>query len=116
MTDRDDRGAEEGKPWSGSTGKEERMSRNLILLGLAVVLAGCAPKWHRADATPQQLAKDDYECIQKTRDQQPMNIPSVPTDQYHSGSYTDPNPVSSSMTHTRSLYRACMRARGYQEQ
>jgi hypothetical protein len=92
------------------------MSRSLILLGLVVALAGCAPRWYRADATPQQLAQDDYECLQTTREKQPMNIPSAPTGQYHSGSDMDPDPVSSSMTHTRSLYKACMRARGYQEQ
>ena len=58
-------------------------------LALTLVLAGCAPVWDRANTTRDQLNHDSYTC--------------------HHESYVAPP------RERESLYKLCMKARGYRE-
>ena len=82
----------------------------LLLLGLLVGLLGCAPTWQKAGASPQDVEHDNYECAQETRDPAPSVVVNRGVGDT-SGFAAMGRGIS-----VRSLYKACMRARGYVEE
>jgi hypothetical protein len=87
------------------------MWRTALVIASLLCLPACAPKWQRADTSPQQLAQDDYECIQETRDPAPMVMPRSGYADGTASGYALGRGIA-----VRSYYKACMRARGYAEE
>jgi hypothetical protein len=92
------------------------MWRTVLLVMSLLFLPACAPTWYRADTTPQQLARDDYECQRETRQPAPPTVVvqspvgSAPGTPGSTG--WDGFTVARSMS-ARNYYKSCMRARGY---
>jgi hypothetical protein len=89
---------------------------------VAFVLFGCAPKFTRPEGvTEQQQAQDEYECAMAVRDPAPQVVVTPPpTYSYPYGQPPRQVPDGTASgyalgrgIHVRSLYKACMRARGY---
>ena len=97
------------------------MWRAVLVVTSLLLLPACAPTWTKAGASPQDLARDEYECIQATREPpQPPQTVIVqnpygygPMAYQHSG--WDGFTIARNMR-SRNAYKACMRARGYTEE
>jgi hypothetical protein len=74
-----------------------KLTTTICLLASVTALAACTPKWQKAGVSPEQLAKDDYECVRET---QQMNWAA----RLGWGGYNAP---------ARAYYQRCMKARGY---
>jgi len=93
------------------------MWRTVLVIASLLCLPACAPKWQRADTSPQQLAQDDYECIQETREPAPQVVMAPAPYGYPAGAAYqtqtwDGFTIARNMR-SRNAYQACMRARGY---
>jgi len=96
------------------------MWRTVLVFVSVLLVSACAPKWQRANTTPQQLAQDEYECAMEVRDPAPSMVVAPAPYGYPRGSaYADGSASGYALgrgIHIRSLYKACMRARGYTEE
>jgi len=96
------------------------MWRTVLVVTSLLLLPACAPTWVKPGASPQDLARDEYQCIQETTvpPQPPQTVIVQSPYGYPQTVYQQPGwdgfTIARSMR-SRNAYKACMKARGYVE-